>query len=432
MVLDKNKEPKICIIGAGCSGLTAIKNLISAGIKNVTCFEQNDYIGGNWKYTAETSHSSVCSTTHIISSKKMSEYTDFPMPEHYPDYPSHTQVLAYFESYAETFHLKQHIQFNTKVIRVSKNQDERWAIQTNDNVTHLFDYLVIANGHHSEPRHPDFAASFQGEYLHSHNFKNNTPFKDKKVLVIGAGNSGCDCAVETSRVAKKVDISLRTPQYIIPKFFLGKPSDTFNEKTLFLPMFVRNFLLKTSLKFQIGKYSDYNLPNPKHGILNAHPTLNSELLYKIRHGKVHPKPAVSKIEGRRIYFADGQQEEYDSIIAATGYKIWTPFFDSDFLDYSNADRVPLYLRMFHPDHKHLFFIGLFQPQGAIWPASDLQSQLLAHHLSGKWQLPENIAEKAEKECDEIEATFMKRKRHTIEVDYHKFANRLKKQIQSTA
>ena len=80
-------QPKIAIIGAGCSGITAVKNLVGMGLKNIVCFEQNDQIGGNWVYSASESHSSVCETTHIISSKKLSEYVDFPMPDDYPDYP---------------------------------------------------------------------------------------------------------------------------------------------------------------------------------------------------------------------------------------------------------------------------------------------------------------------------------------------------------
>ena len=219
----EKSNPKVCVIGAGCSGLAAIKNLIQVGLTDVVCYEQNPWIGGNWKYTAEVSHSSVCSTTHIISSKKLSEYTDFPMPEDYPDYPSHQQVLAYFESYADHFGLKKFILFNSKVEKVEKRNNNKWWVKTN-NSEEEFEYLLIANGHHSDPNHPGFAKSFTGEYLHSHAFKNNEGFENKRVLVVGAGNSACDCAVEISRVAKRVDISLRTAQYIVPKFFLVETS----------------------------------------------------------------------------------------------------------------------------------------------------------------------------------------------------------------
>ena len=427
-----NKDACVCIIGAGCSGLTAIKNMVQAGIKNVVCYEQNPWVGGNWKYTAEVGHSSVCSTTHIISSKTLSEYTDYPMPDHYPDYPSHQQVLEYFESYADHFGLRAYIRFNSKIENINKNTDNQWIVKIENGDSAVYDYLLIASGHHSVPRHPQFNGEFKGEYLHSHSFKNNEGFEDKKVLVIGAGNSGCDCAVEISRVAEKVDISLRTPQYIIPKFFLGRASDTFNENLLWVPNFIRRLLLKLSVRLQVGKYSDYGLPNPTHDILEAHPTINSELLYKIRHGKVYPKSGIEKIENKTVHFKDGTSHEYDVVLAATGYKISTPFFDKDFLDYSDSNRVPLYLRVFHPAHRNLFFIGLIQPQGAVWPASDLQAKLVANHIIGNWDLPENLEELAEKDSDQIDQLFLKRKRHTIEVNYHRHIRDLKKQIPKNA
>ncbi|NJN77738.1 MAG: hypothetical protein HC803_04910 [Saprospiraceae bacterium] len=126
--------------------------------------------------------------------------------------------------------------------------------------------------------------------------------KENEYLVVGAGNSGCDCAVEISRVAEHVSISLRSPQYIVPKFFLGKPTDTFNSSMLFLPKFIANPLRKLSLRFQVGNYEDYGLPNPDFPVIASHPTVNSELLYKIRHGKVHPKRGIEKIKGKTVYF----------------------------------------------------------------------------------------------------------------------------------
>jgi len=118
------------------------------------------------------------------------------------------------------------------------------------------------------------------------------------------------------------------------------------------------------------------------------------------------------------------------IIAATGYKIATPFFDDDMIDYSESDRIELYLRMFHPELPTLLFIGLVQPQGAIWPLADLQSQLAALYISGKWNAPKDIKTLAILEADEISKSYLKHKRHTIEVDFHHFRSLLKKQILS--
>ncbi|MER2512173.1 MAG: NAD(P)-binding domain-containing protein [Nitrosomonas ureae] len=366
----------IAIIGAGCSGLTAIKHLVQAGLKDIVCYEKNDRIGGNWIYTATPSHSSICSTTHTISSKSMSQFSDFPMPDDYPDYPSHQQILAYFQAYARHFQLEEYIRFNVTVQQVRKIEKERWHLSLSDGTEAEFDYLLIANGHLSIPRHPDWKDDFSGQYLHAHDYKTNQALENKRVLVIGAGNSACDCAVETSRNAAWVDMSLRSPQYIIPKLIMGKPTDTFAVSLQWLPQRIQNWLQKISLRIQVGRYRDYGLPEPDFSPTQAHPTINSEIFDKIRHGKIHPRSAIQGISGQTVHFTDGSSAEYDVIIAATGYKISFPFFDRDFIHWEDASNIPLFLRIFHPDHPSLFFIGLIQPQGCIWTLAEAQSQLI--------------------------------------------------------
>jgi len=425
-------SPSVCVIGAGCSGISAIKNLLQAGIRQVVCFEQNDQVGGNWIFTAGESHSSVCETTHIISSKQLSQYEDFPMPDDYPDYPSHRQVLAYFQSYARHFGLEPYIRFNTGVRKAVELPDKRWEITTTDGATHHFDFLLTANGHHAVPRMPDIPGQFDGEYLHSHQYKSNANFAGKRVLVIGSGNSGCDCAAEISRVAEYTAISMRRPTYIIPKFFLGKPTDTFNKGMLWVPDFLRGPLLQLSLRIQVGDFRDYGLERPDYPVTRCHPTLNSELLYRIRHGRVHPQKGVERFEGRQVHFSDGKVETFDAVIAATGYKIAFPFFDRDFMYFEEADRIPLYLRMMHPDHPTLFMVGMTQPQGCIWPLSDIQSKLAANIIAGRRSMPENVRQLAEAECDEIDRNFIHAKRHSLEVHFHPFLRKLRKEIPASA
>ncbi len=420
--------PRIAIIGAGCSGITALKNCLERGLE-ATCFEANSDLGGNWIYSAAPSHSSVCETTHIISSKTLSAYLDFPMPEEYPDYPSHEQVLSYFRQYAEKFALRPHIQFNVRVENAALRPDQSWVLTLSDGREEVFDFLLTANGHHHHARHPPgIRENFTGRYLHSHDYKHNRSFAGERVLVVGSGNSGCDCAVEISRVAQRVAISIRRPHYIIPKFFLGKPADTFNKGLQYLPAFLRERVQRLSLRFQVGKYADYGLEEPTEPVTRSHPTLNSELLYKIRHGKVTPRRGVSRVIGNTVHFTDGSSGEFDTIVAATGYKITFPFFAEELINYEEADRIPLYLRMFHPDYPSLLFIGLFQPQGAIWPLADAQAQVAAAYLAGDYTLPENLRELAEADSDHIEQEFTKSKRHTIEVHYHPFLQRLQQEL----
>ncbi len=424
-----NQDPKVAIIGAGCSGLTAIKHLIQAGVRHITCFEKNGQVGGTWIYTARESHSSVCETTHIISSKKQSEFSDFPMPDHYPDYPSHQQVLDYFRAYADRFKLRPYIRFNTPVHQAQPLPDGRWELSFgNPRMVQVFDYLIIANGHHSKARVPKLPGNFSGRILHTHQYKTNRDFQDERVLVVGAGNSGCDCAVEISRVAKEVSISMRRAYYIVPKFMMGRPTDTFNGMLQYLPRAMRSYIQRWSLRFQIGDYRRYGLQNPDYPINSCHPVVNSELLYKIRHGKVHPRQGIQRVEDQTVTFADGHREEFDTILYATGYQINFPFFDKKLIDYSEADRIELYLRMFHPEHSRLFFLGLVQPQGSVWPIAEQQAKLVGNYIAGRCQLPENIAELAKHEADQIARDFINSKRHALEVHFHPFLQKIKSLI----
>ena len=421
--------PRIAVIGAGCSGITAVKTLVEQGLTDLVCYEKQDQIGGNWVYTGSPGHSSVCETTHIISSKTLSQYSDFPMPADYPDYPSHRQVLAYFQAYTDHFDLLPYIQFNTGVEKVLQQADGTWLLRLSDGSQEQFDHVLVANGHHSSPRHPAWRTDFTGQYLHSHDYKNNQGLEGKSILVVGAGNSGCDCAVESSRVAASVDISVRSPQYIIPKFFMGRPTDTFAENLQWLPKAVQNLLHRLTVRIQVGQYSDYGLPEPTFPPTKSHPTVNSELLDKIRHGKVRPRPGIQKVEGNTVVFTDGSSQQYDTIIAATGYKTRFPFFDADFLQWEDATNIPLYLRVFHPEYEGLYFIGLVQPQGCVWPLSEAQSRQVGKIISGALKLPTHWKTQAREEGDRIERSFVLNPRHAVEVHYHPYLRQLRRAAQ---
>ncbi|MGK7390124.1 MAG: flavin-containing monooxygenase [Candidatus Cyclobacteriaceae bacterium M2_1C_046] len=423
---------RVCVIGAGPSGITAIKNLLDEGL-DVTAYDYNNEVGGNWIYSENESHSSVFETTHIISSKTLSQYEDFTFDEFeagIPDYPSHDQLRRYFQAYAKKFNLYPSIQFNTLVKECKPTVDKCWEVTTEkDGIekTEIFTDLVVCNGHHWEPRYPDYPGDFSGEFLHSHNYKKAAPFKDKSVLVIGGGNSACDVAVETSRVSKRTTISWRRGYRIIPKFLFGMPSDVVASKMTFLPTRLKYFLSELTVKLFVGSNKLYGLPEPEHSVSSTHPIINDELLYKLRHGKVMPKGDIDRYEGKKVYFKDGSIEEFDVIIACTGFVLAHPFFDKDLINYREGD-VPLYLKMLHEEHENLFFIGMFQPLGCIWPGSELQSKLAARAISGKWKRPANIKELCRKEVTHPHLKQIKTARHTITVDYHLFVKQLKKHL----
>lgn len=415
---------RIAVIGAGPSGITALKNLLDQGLEAIA-FDRNHEVGGNWIYSEDESHSSVFETTHIISSKTLSQYEDFTFDDFDPetaDYPSHDELRRYFQAYARKFGLYEHIRFNTMVVHCERINDQEWLITTEKEgirSTEKFTDLVVSNGHHWKPRWPNYPGEFTGEFIHSHHFKKAEPFRDKRVLVIGGGNSACDVAVETSRVSEMTAISWRRGYRIIPKFFFGKPSDKIGERSSWIPLKIRSFFFDILLKIMVGDNKLYGLRKVETKFGETHPTINDELLYKIRHGKVKPRMDIKRLEGKKVIFEDGKEENYDVIIACTGYYLSHPFFDENFIDYSSGP-VPLYLKMFHPTYRNLYFIGMFQPLGCIWPGAELQSKIMARELAGKWQRPKNIEELCELEVKKPHYKQIDTPRHTITVDYHKF------------
>lgn len=419
----------VCVIGAGPSDITAAKNLLDQGLL-VTVFEAAGEIGGNWNFSETPGHSSVFETTHIISSRTLSQYDDYHMPEDYPDYPSHAHLATYFKNYATQFGVEKRIAFHTKVVHCKCLPDNRWEIITERNAvlqTHYFDALAVCNGHHWNPRMPSYPGHFSGRLMHSHDVKKFQDFKHKKVLVIGGGNSACDVAVESSRVAASVDISWRRGYWIAPKFLMGVPADVFSHKVDWMPRWLWQKMVKLSLRIRNGANTMYGLPNPDGPVGSHHPTINEDLFYTIRHGKIKPRPDIEKLDGNTVIFKDGCRADYDVIVACTGYIITHPFFDKNFIDYSEGE-VPLWLRMMHPDITSLYFIGLFQPLGCIWPGAELQSKIMAREIAGLWNRPSDIKNKIQQELQHPDFKQINTARHTITVDYHKFRKRLLQQL----
>ena len=422
---------KVAVIGAGPSGITAIKNFKDQGFE-VTAFERCSGVGGNWRYNDPSGHSSVFETTHIISSKYTSYYEDFPLPKNAADYPSHKELLQYFQAYTDHFDLNKNIKFKTEVMHCSQNTEHKWKVKwkdLNENrvIDDEFDALVVCNGHHHEPRHPNYPGKFSGEYLHSHQYKKAAPFADKKVLVIGGGNSACDVAVETARISKTTALSWRRGYYLIPKFMFGLTSDIFALKARWMPRFLRLPFMKFMLELIQGKNEDIGLPKVTNHILATHPTVNSDLYNAVRHGKVKPKCDIERFDGKTVYFQDGTHEEFDAVIACTGYKIKHNFFDKEFINFEEGP-VNLLHRMLPADIKNLYFIGLFQPLGCIWPGAELQSKLAAKHLNGKWQPKGSLEDLIQNELDNPDVKQVKTARHTITVDDFSFRYRLKKEL----
>ena len=424
-------QPRICVIGAGPSGLTTLKNLRQAGLTNIVCYEASNTIGGNWAYSDEEGHSSVYASTFLISSKRLSQFEDYPMPDCYPDFCSHEQVLAYLESYARAFAVIPFIRFGTRVRHAQRQPDGCWRIRAvgpdGEDEEH-YDVLLICTGHHSDPVIPSYPGQFQGAMLHSHTYKTADPFRGQRVLVVGAGNSACDVAVDISRVARRTALSMRHGQHIIPKIVFGMPVDVAYRRLRRLPKPVRQFVLEKGLRLAIGRPERYGLEPPARPLMEMHPTLSTDVLTQIRHGRIIPRRGIERFDGKTVFFTDGKAEEFDSLIWATGYRTVFPFLDPTFVDWREAARLPLYLKMMMADPANICFIGLFQPIGCIWTLADYQARIAALQIAGRLSRPDDIEARIEREMAHPHWRFEERPRHQGEVDYYDFRRSLQAEL----
>lgn len=188
---------RVAIIGAGCSGLTAIKCCLDEGVEPV-CFEREDDIGGLWNYTdtAKLGKGSVYKSCVINTSKEMMAFSDFPPPREFPTFLPHEYVLKYFRLYAEKFGLLKFINFQTSVESIQQSDDYgmtgRWVVsttcqKTRQSVSETFDGVLVCSGHHTYPYQPTFDGleNFKGTTMHSHSYRTPHSLTDKNVLVVG-------------------------------------------------------------------------------------------------------------------------------------------------------------------------------------------------------------------------------------------------------
>jgi len=425
--------PKACIIGAGCSGFTTAKRLKDAGVP-YDCFEMSDEIGGNWYYKNPNGLSACYESLHIDTSKWRLAFEDFPVPADWPDFPHHAQLFQYFKDYVDHFGLRETITFNTAVTHAERTDDGRWAVTLSTGETRLYDVLFVCNGHHWSPRTPQYPGKFDGVAIHSHEYRD--PFepvemRGKNIVVVGMGNSAMDIASELSQrpIAKTLCVSARRGVWVLPKYMNGKPADKAAMPT-WLPRKLGLAMARKVIKKSLGNMEDYGLPKPDHEPLEAHPSVSGEFLTRAGCGDVKFKPAIERLEGKQVRFADGSVEDVDVIIFATGYDMKFPFFDDPELVPDAEHRLPLYKRMMNPEIPNLFYMGFAQPLPTLVNFAEQQAKLAAAYLTGRYAPPS----KAEMEQVIVKdeefhlGQYYRSPRHTIQVDFNHYVADLMKEI----
>lgn len=423
-------HPTTAVIGAGISGLTAAKMLGDYGVPH-TVFESSDRIGGNWAFGNPNGHSSAYRSLHIDTSKYQLSFRDYPMPMSYPDFPHHTQIKEYLEGYAAAFDIKDRIEFQNGVTAARRSADGGWELDTQSGQTRRFDLLVVANGHHWDPRWPSFPGEFTGTAIHSHSYiDHRTPLDltGKRILVVGLGNSAADITVELSTKALENDVwlSTRSSAWVVPKYLAGTPADRLYKTSPYLPLRWQRKMMELTTPLIAGNPVRYGLPAPNHKFGQAHPTQSVELPLRLGSGDVTAKGNINRLDGPTVHFEDGTSHDFDVLVYCTGYNITFPFFDPELVS-APDNRIRLYKRMFKPGMDDLVFIGFAQSTPTLFPFVESQSRLLAAYAVGRYRLPS--VEQMERTIDADEAKYLAdmvpSPRHMQQVDFFLYEHDLR-------
>ena len=443
---------RACVIGAGSTGIAVAKALHERAL-DFDIYELGERVGGNWVFRNPNGVSASYRSLHINTSRERMEFSDYPMPKSYPDFPRHDHIAEYFEGYVDHFGFRDRIRFRTKVEHVGRRgppegkagrsdpsgppegkagRSGGFEVQTSDGATRRYDAVVVANGHHWDPRWPEppFPGmdTFEGEQIHSHSYEEESQLAGKDVVVLGMGNSAMDIAVDASYHARSTILAARRGAHVVPKYIFGKPVDQTSGQNL--PPAIRFPLMERLLKMNVGEMSDYGLPEPDHKFAHAHPTVSGRILDRLAHGAITVKPNIASLSGKLVRFVDGSEAHADLVVYCTGYKITFPFFDEDFVS-ARDNELRLYKFMFHPEVRNLFFPGLVQPLGAIMPIAERQGVMIGEALLGRYELPPR--REMERDIDRKRAQMRKRyvasKRHTIQVDFEVYMKELARELE---
>ncbi|MEM7596091.1 MAG: NAD(P)-binding domain-containing protein [Pseudomonadota bacterium] len=413
----------VCIIGGGPMGIGLGRELSEGGVP-YDLYETESDLGGVWNSTADSGR--TYPSLHLISPKFNTQVPDFPMPDDYPVYPNHKLMLAYIRSYAREFGVYDHAHFNTAVTWLEPDGDG-WLVELSTGDTKRYNMVAVCNGAQRVPHYPQpaYPGHFTGEVLHTADYKSPGQIAGKRVLVVGAGNSGCDVAVDAVHHATSVHHSTRRGYHYFPKFIAGQPT----------PQWMLQLGAEFSSKEETTQHiqdlfktagfdgTDYGLPAPDHPLDAAHPIMNSQILYHIGHGDIQPVGDIDRFDQKTVHFHNGARAEIDLILYATGYDREFPFLDPAMLEWS-GDIPDLFMHIVPRNLDNLFFFGFVNAAAGLGDGMRLQGQFVRSYLKAlatdSLGYRKFLNAKLADTPDLGQDYFVSSRRHSWEVDFWKY------------
>jgi dimethylaniline monooxygenase (N-oxide forming) len=378
---------RACVIGAGMSGLAAMRVLTRAG-HDVTGYQAGSAIGGMWRYNNDGGLSAAYATLQTNTSRRRMQYPSLPMPDSVPEFPHHSGMLAYLLAYAAENDLARQISFGVQVETVQP-ADREWEVSLREGEPRSFDWVVVASGHYWDPVIPKLPGEFQGLSMHTRDYRNPYGFVGKRVVVVGGAQSALDIVAEISTVAERTILACDRVHHLLPRRVLGRPFDDFDTAAaLHVPLPIARLMAHAVMRIGRATPDRGSLPPPRHRLFETRwPTVVSPAAeVAIATGAFESRPHVTALDGEKVYFSDGSHERADAIVFATGYRTSFPFLP-DHLGRGQGWEFPLYRRILSPDMPGLAFIGVLEPGPGPFEIVERQSEWLAEVISGRVTVP---------------------------------------------
>lgn len=422
-------DARCAVIGAGAAGLAAGHALAERGI-TFEIFDSADTVGGMWQI--DSPGSAAYETLQLNSSRAMTQFRCYPMPSGWPDFPTHRHMADYLESFADEFGLREHTHLATEITDVEPVPGpglpghNGWAVTTADGRTRFFENVIVASGHHRAPRMPQLPGTFNGTVMHSRDYRSPDVFLTRRVLIVGAGNSGTDLATDAARRAERTLLASRYDLEVLPRRLLGRPFDQLRPgMASLLPVGVERSLFNRFVR--VGATPDTDADRADADGAKGRspaPPVADDLPALVESGDIEIVAPPRRLSGDRVQFADGRRATVDLIVFATGYDVDLPFLGQQIFD-PQGNTVPLYRNVVAPQRPGLWFVGFVDTIGATLPLLEEQSEWVADVLSGAAVLPGRTAMRTW--IDEAQRRTDPEAGHPLLVDYWRYQKALRQE-----